>query len=271
MGLFDKKYCDVCGNKIGLLGNRKLEDGNLCKDCAKKLSPWFSERRHSSLDEIKAQLDYREENKLAVRNFHTTRTLGRNTKVLLDEDAQKFMVTSAKDLEDANPDVLDYSQVTGCDLDIQEHSHEIMRKQGDKEVSYNPKRFEYSYDFYMNINVNHPYFDDMRFQLNSSSVKTGETRPGTSAGYSRAGVGGGSVRVGMRSGQLSGAGTNPDYAEYVQMGSEIKNALLNARKQVRDAVAAANKPKKAVKCPCCGATTIPDASGCCEYCGGSVM
>ena len=29
MGLFDKKYCDICGEKIGLLGNRKLEDGNL--------------------------------------------------------------------------------------------------------------------------------------------------------------------------------------------------------------------------------------------------
>ena len=26
MGLFDKKYCDICGEKIGLLGNRKLEE-----------------------------------------------------------------------------------------------------------------------------------------------------------------------------------------------------------------------------------------------------
>ena len=41
MGLFDKKFCDICGDKIGLLGNRKLEDGNMCKDCAKKLSPFF--------------------------------------------------------------------------------------------------------------------------------------------------------------------------------------------------------------------------------------
>ena len=46
MGLFDKKYCDICGEKIGLLGNRKLENGNLCKNCAKKLSPWFSDRRN---------------------------------------------------------------------------------------------------------------------------------------------------------------------------------------------------------------------------------
>ena len=27
MGLFDKKVCDICGEKIGLLGNRKLDDG----------------------------------------------------------------------------------------------------------------------------------------------------------------------------------------------------------------------------------------------------
>ena len=55
MGLFDKKYCDICGEKIGLLGNRKLEDGNLCKDCAKKLSPWFSGRRRSTVADIKGQ------------------------------------------------------------------------------------------------------------------------------------------------------------------------------------------------------------------------
>ena len=58
MGLFDKKYCDICGEKIGLLGNRKLEDGNLCKDCAGKLSPFFSDRRNSTVEEIKAQLAY---------------------------------------------------------------------------------------------------------------------------------------------------------------------------------------------------------------------
>ena len=26
MGLFDKKICDICGEKIGLLGNRKLDE-----------------------------------------------------------------------------------------------------------------------------------------------------------------------------------------------------------------------------------------------------
>ena len=59
--LFDKKICSICGGEIGLLGNRKLEDGNMCKNCAKKLSPWFSDRKKSTVEEIRAQLAYREE------------------------------------------------------------------------------------------------------------------------------------------------------------------------------------------------------------------
>ena len=73
MGLFDKKICDICGEKIGLLGNRKLDDGNLCKDCAKKLSPWFEDRRHSTVEDIKRQLEYREKNKITMFLLMTIR------------------------------------------------------------------------------------------------------------------------------------------------------------------------------------------------------
>ena len=89
MGLFDAKYCSVCGEKIKFLGNRKLEDGNLCKDCAEKLSPWFSERRTSTVEEIKEQLRYREENQKEVAKFNPTRVVGKNGKLILDEDQKK--------------------------------------------------------------------------------------------------------------------------------------------------------------------------------------
>ena len=171
MGLFDKKYCSVCGEKIGLFGNRKLEDGNLCKDCAKKLSYWFDDRRHSTVDEIKAQLAYREENQQRVNNFNITRTFGRGVLIVLDEDKRQFAVVRTKNMRDENPDILDYSQVTGCDLDIDEDRSEEKRETPDgKEVSYNPPRYTWSYDFRMTIRVNHPYFDDMRFNLNNSTV-----------------------------------------------------------------------------------------------------
>ena len=164
--LFDKKECAVCGGEIGLLGNRKLEDGNLCKDCASKLSPWFSDRRQSTVEEIKGQLAYREANQEKVAVFHTTRTLGERTKVLLDEEKGLFMVTAAKNLAEANPDVLSFSDVTGCNLDIDERKTEIEYEDAEGERhSFNPKRYAYSYEFYIVIHVSHPYFSEIRFKL----------------------------------------------------------------------------------------------------------
>ena len=147
MGLFSKKTCSVCGGGIGLFGNRKLEDGNLCKNCAAKLSPWFRERRSSTVEQIRAQLRYREENKSAVAAFHTTSSFGEDTKLLLDEDARKFVVTEASNLISDNPDVLDFSQVTGVNLDVEEDASEAETEDKDgKSVSYNPPRYDYSYE-----------------------------------------------------------------------------------------------------------------------------
>ena len=254
MGLFDKKYCDICGEKIGLLGHRKLENGNMCKNCAKKLSPWFSDRRSSTVQEIKEQLAYREENLKNVALFHTTRTLGTDMKVLLDEDAGKFMVTRARNLTEANPDILRFADVTGCNLDIDEDRSEIMRedKEGNQ-VSYNPPRYEYSYNFYIKIFVNNPYFDEIRFKLNTSSVDITPT-PALLPGMP--------VRHDPEA--------NVEYRNYKELGEEIRQALTQARQDVREKMAQAAAPKAAVTCPYCGATTTPDASGCCEYCGGAV-
>ena len=129
MGLFSKKSCSVCGGEIGLFGNRKLEDGNLCKDCAAKLSPFFRERRASTVAEIEAQLAYREANKADVAAFHVTRSLGGSTKVLLDEDDQKFIVTSKTRWAEENPDVMRFSDVTGCTYRIDEDKRKIEREE----------------------------------------------------------------------------------------------------------------------------------------------
>ncbi len=270
--LFDKKECSICGGEIGLLGNRKLEDGNMCKSCAAKLSPWFSDRRQSTVDEIKEQLDYREANREKVASFRITRTLGERTKVLLDEDAGLFMVTAAKNLEEANPDVLSFSDVTGCKLDIDESRTEIEYEDKDGErKSFNPRRYAYSYDFYIVINVNNPYFNEIRFQLNSESVDNGEETLLDGPDAMRRPRGGfGGMRGGSLTSNAAEVRSSVEYRQYEEIGLEIRDALLRVRQQVRDEAAAAAAPKAAVTCPFCGATTMPDASGCCEFCGGAV-
>ena len=170
MGLFDKKYCDVCGEKIGLLGNRKLEDGNLCKDCAKKLSPFFSERKQSTVAEIKEQLAYREENERRLDSFRPTRTYGENMKVYIDDMAGTFIVTRMSNWKSENPDIIGLNQVTSCNLDIEEDRDEIYYEDEEGNTrSYTPARYEYKYEFFVVINVNSPWFSQIRFSLNPSN------------------------------------------------------------------------------------------------------
>ncbi len=172
MGLFDAKYCSVCGEKIGLLGNRKLEDGNLCKNCASKLSPFMDDRRHSTVDTIKEHLAYREQNKQQLSYFNPTLVLGNGTKVYIDQNAGTFAVSSASDWRAANPDIININQVTSVYTEPKEHKREIYRKDSEgHSVSYNPKRYEYSYEFRTTINVNSPYFDDISFELSQSSKR----------------------------------------------------------------------------------------------------
>ncbi len=166
MGLFDKKFCSICGEKIGLLGNRKLEDGNLCKNCARKLSPFFSERRSSTTEQIKAQLAYREQNKLSLNSFAPNISFGENTKLFADTVNRKFIVTDSSNWRNENPDLLDFSQVISCETDVTEHKEEIYRQDKDgNSVSYSPPRYETEYEFAVTLNVDTPWFTQIEFEL----------------------------------------------------------------------------------------------------------
>ena len=174
MGLFDKKYCDICGDKIGLLGNRKLEDGNMCKECARKLSPFFSDRRGSTVEEIKQQLAYREQNKQTLAGFSPMMNFGEDDKIYIDPMKQSFVVSSRNpgSWSDENPDVIPLSSVMNCNLRVDEDKEEIYTQGKDgEEVSYNPPRYKFTYNFYIDINVNNPYFDEITARLNDSDVE----------------------------------------------------------------------------------------------------
>ncbi len=278
MGLFDKKYCDICGEKIGLLGNRKLEDGNLCKDCAKKLSPWFSDRRRSTVEDIKGQLAYREENRGKAVQFRTTRSFGEDWKVLLDEDHRWFTVTRARDLAEANPDILDFDSITGCRMDIDESRTELTRKDADgKDVSYVPPRYEYSYDFFLVISVRHPYFDEMRFSLNSSSVYYEPQKLPQRAPMSHAPMDRPSGRPKMINASRVDPEDCAEYRKYRQMGDDICQALEQARSGDKQPAGAALEENDIMReaaqdIPAAGPWTCPACGGnnqgkFCEYCG----
>ena len=266
--LFEKKTCDICGEEIGLLGNRKLEDGNCCKACCKKLSPWFSDRKNSTIAEIKEQLAYREENKKAVSAFQVTRTYGDTAKLLFDDTAGKFLVTYEKKWREENPDIIDFSQVTGCHVEVHEDRSEVYDVVRDsngnrEERHFSPRRYRYYYHFIMEINVNSPYFDEINFHLNCSPVKVRGTTSFLDFSFED-----GAPYPPTDEGKHA----DPEYARYEQWGREICETLLQGGRQARAAARTAPPVSAAreVTCPWCGALTAPDEKGCCKCCGGNL-
>ena len=164
--IFDKKECAICGGEIGLLGNRKLADGNLCKNCASKLSPFMTDRRESTVAEIREHLNYRAANARMLPGIHPTTVIGSSPKVFIDENQGKFFVTSASNWQQVNPDIIDVRQVIDCKLDVHESREQVYRRDREgRNVPYNPPRYKYEYRFNITILVDSPYFNEIRFEL----------------------------------------------------------------------------------------------------------
>ena len=168
--IFDKKICAICGGEIGLLGNRKLEDGNLCKECARKLSPYLTDRRASTVEEIRQHLIYRERNQRVLLGVKPTRAFGHgHTKVYVDENQGTFFVTRESNYLPHNPDVFSVSQVIGVRPSIHENRTELYHhdKEG-RRVPYSPRRYQVEYRFDVAIDLNTPFCNRIEFEMSGN-------------------------------------------------------------------------------------------------------
>lgn len=273
MGLFDKKYCDICGQRIRFLGNRKLEDGNLCKDCESKLSPWFSDRRRSTVQNIRDQLAYREENREKAARFHASRSLGENNRLLIDDEKKQFVLLPGGQSMEDNPDVVYLDDVTDCQVDVEHSKIEQKTKDAEgKPVSYDPPRHTHSYRFYLQVRVNHPWFDEMRFRVNRSNVEIVTGLPKETP--MSAAVQWVSSLTGLTAPQAPvsqepDTAHDEDYQKFAKMAESMRQALLQLPGEEAETPppAAPQAYTEKVFCPCCSATAVPDANGCCPYCG----
>lgn len=151
--------------------------------------------------------------------------------------------------------ILNYSQLTGSHLDIDEGRRELRRTDKDgKQVSYDPPRYEYSYNFDFTITVDTPYFDEMSFRLNPRPIILESEAP--------------SVFSLVRSIDPS---YNIEDRRYIQLADEMRAAVDQAR-AVSHAAPTANRvqniptPAASVEwiCPACGGSNTGKF---CEYCG----
>lgn len=243
MGIFDRKNCDICGGKVGLLGGKKVKDGRLCSDCAKKQSPYLSSRKDFSVEEMRQHLQDRENNRELIQSLEPTRTIGASLKLYIDDARGLWFVTRSRRYQEDNPDVFAAGQILGARVDLEKGSKTVTlepavpAKDGKPAVPAKTREVAY-YNFYLLIDVSHPWINQMRLKINASQLEEGMT--------------------------------HPDYKEAERDANEMAAALTAMRDAAMAEKQESARPRQRVICPHCGASTMPDENGSCEYCMGAI-
>ena len=243
MGLFDrfkKQDCEICGKEVGMFGYKKLQDGEICKDCVKLLSPWFEDRRESTVAQIKEQLAYREQNAKEHENFTISRKIGDEEAFMYIEEVNgvptRFFVTSRSDYKAENPDIISFKDVASCVTDIQVRDEEIKQKNAEGQmVSCNPRRYKHHHDFYIKMEIrNNPYFDDIKFRINGSCI-TLETVGDIGGGFGGAALAGllqgvGVSTAGVQTHSYRNSSENRRYEECRMICQKIEQAVEDGKR-----------------------------------------
>lgn len=251
MGLFDrfkKQDCEICGKEVGMFGYKKLEDGEICKDCVKLLSPWFEDRRHATVAQIKEQLVYREQNAKEHENFTVSRKIGDEEYYMYIEEVNgvptRFFVTCRSDYKAENPDIISFKDVISCVTDIQVRDEEMKQKNAEGQmVSYRPPRYKHHHDFYIKMEIrNNPYFDDIKFRINGSTI-TLETVGDVGGGFGGAALAGllqgvGVSTAGVQTHSYRNSSENRRYEECRMICQKIEQAVEDGKRGAQGAAQA---------------------------------
>lgn len=253
MGLFDrfkKQDCEICGKEVGMFGYKKLEDGEICKDCVKLLSPWFEDRRHATVAQIREQIAYRERNAKEHEALTVSRKIGDEEYIMYIEEVDgvptRFFVTNRSDYRAENPDIISFKDVVSCVTDIQVRDEEIKERNAEGQlVSCTPRRYKHHHDFFIKMEIrNNPYFDNIKFRINGSCI-TLETVGDVGGGFGGAAMAGllkgvGISTAGVQTHSYRNSSENRRYEECRMLCERIEQAVEDGKRGTGNGMSAAD-------------------------------
>ena len=195
--------------------------------------------------------EYLEENRAKLGSFNVTKAWGIKkyapaTQFVYDADHRQFVVVEgpvedpAVDFRDKDPDVVDFDQVKDVWLEVDEYWTEGKGEFEPKPFNQNITQDRYKdvywrYDFYLNIETEHPYAGTIRYQMNFKPTIT--KVPSKSGIFYRRGVGIGGTYRGEEIEQL---------ALELQSFSEDEQKAADFRKKL-DVIMVHNKGKTMIE------------------------
>ena len=267
MGLFSKKVCSICGGESGFIMNQALLDGNVCKECRKGFSPFFTADRKMPVAYVIEHLKYREANRELRDSFRPNVAVGKDHMLYIDTNRGLYALATESELRNAGFDVFYLADFVSANFFVKESEH-YDREDHSKDYFY--------YDFNIVIRQNHHTLPELSYKVNGSTVRI-DRQPIHPGQAEQLYHGGGFTIFGN---MTSSERRNIDrYMDYYSVMMDMINTLSRyASSGVRPAPAAPDptrsfgNPAPAVNMPVNGAanTSASSAPKFCPNCGTAV-
>ncbi len=113
MSNINTEVCSLCQNPLSAFGSKPTKNGIICRDCAKKASPFLSDEEIKEKTNFRMQqhLNYRLKNLKKLERFKANLELDGKYRLCLDEKRNRFLFSKRKDLLQENPDILYFRQI----------------------------------------------------------------------------------------------------------------------------------------------------------------
>lgn len=117
MGLFSSKErpCPICGGATPRLLATKVDGKPICGKCSSEILADDDLVSSWTMDELRAHLQAREENRKLVENFTPTRTVEYEHEVMIDDRRQLFYI---KQWTEDNPPVFRFDEISGFTVEL---------------------------------------------------------------------------------------------------------------------------------------------------------
>lgn len=262
---FLTKVCSLCGASVFSLGGNSLKDGCYCKQCKTKLSPFFIHQKTLTVSDMRVQLEKRKANEQLWKKFVATKTIGSQPKLLIDENSCQFVLLTSQKVGITTPDVIHFSQLLDCSVEITEEKTEVKYKDfSDNLKSFAPPYYACSYDFFLYITVNIPYIQTIKVKINEDPVDNNQPhvieKTGGLSQMFRDALGSARSFNGLTS-NAAEVRASSAYLKFERIANEMRDALWHGKASLR-------QKRTTSRCPWCDCLVSDNTSGICEHCCG---
>ena len=111
----NNEVCSLCQNPLTAFGSKVAKDGVICRDCAKKASPFLTDEdiKRRSIARMKNHLEYRERNLKKLANFRPSKEVDGKYRLCVEEKRNRFLFSKRNNWEAENPDIFYFRQMFG--------------------------------------------------------------------------------------------------------------------------------------------------------------